>query len=40
MAIKEINKKTDLNLSIESLEQADYRRVIGVTFGIKDQVMR
>ena len=35
VAVTEINKKTDLKISIESLEQADYRRILGVTFGIK-----
>jgi len=37
VAITEINKKTDLNIEIESLEQAKQRRVTTLTFAIKAQ---
>jgi len=37
VAITEINKKTDLNIEIESLEQAKHRRVTTLTFAIKAQ---
>jgi plasmid replication initiation protein len=34
-AIAEINEKTDLNISLESLERSKHRRVTSVTFAIK-----
>lgn len=34
-AIAEINKKTDLNIALESLERAAHRRVTTLTFAIK-----
>jgi plasmid replication initiation protein len=34
-AIKEINAKTDLNIAIESIERAAYRRVTALAFAIK-----
>jgi hypothetical protein len=39
VAIAEINKKTDLKIEIESLEQAKHRRFIGVNFVIKEQAV-
>jgi plasmid replication initiation protein len=38
-AIAEIAKKTDLNIEIESLERSKHRRVISVTFAIKEQAV-
>ena len=37
LAIGEINKKTDLNIELESIERAKHRRVTGVVFSIKAQ---
>lgn len=34
VAIAEINKKTDLNVSVESLERSKHRRVTSVTFSM------
>jgi Initiator Replication protein len=39
VAIAEINKKTDLNIEIESLERAKHRRVIGLKIAIEEQAM-
>ena len=39
VAIAEINKKTDLNIEIKSLEQEKQRRVTGVNFVIKEQAV-
>jgi hypothetical protein len=36
-AIAEINKKTDLNIALESLEQSRHRRVTARIFAIKPQ---
>ena len=38
-AIAEINRKTDLNIALESLEQSKYRRVTALTFVIKEQAV-
>jgi Initiator Replication protein len=38
-AIAEINKKTDLNVVIESLGRSKHRRVTSVTFAIKEQAV-
>jgi hypothetical protein len=35
IAIREINKKTDLNIALESLERTKDRRVIALVFTIK-----
>jgi hypothetical protein len=40
VAIAEINRKTDLRIEIESLEQAKHRRVTGVNFVIREQARR
>jgi plasmid replication initiation protein len=37
IAVSEINKKTDINIEIESLERSKHRRVTSVTFAIKEQ---
>jgi plasmid replication initiation protein len=37
LAIGEINKKTDLNIELESIERAKHRRVTGLVFSIKAQ---
>jgi plasmid replication initiation protein len=37
VAILEINKKTDLKISIKSLERSKHRRVTSVTFAIEEQ---
>jgi plasmid replication initiation protein len=37
VAMTEINKKTDLKISVESLERAKHRRVTSVTFSIEEQ---
>ena len=37
LAIGEINKKTDLNIELESIERAKHRRVTGRVFSIKAQ---
>jgi plasmid replication initiation protein len=37
LAIREINKKTDLNIELESIERAKHRRVTGLVFSIKAQ---
>jgi hypothetical protein len=39
LAITDINKKTDLNIGIESLERSLHRRVTAVTFAIKEQAL-
>ena len=39
-AIREINKKTDLNIALESLERSLHRRVIALVFAIKEQAVR
>ena len=36
-AISEINRKTDLNIALESLERSKHRRVTTLTFAIKTQ---
>ena len=36
-AIAEINRKTDLSISIESLERSKHRRVTTVIFAIREQ---
>jgi plasmid replication initiation protein len=36
-AITEINEKTDLNVTLESLERSKYRRVTSLVFAIKNQ---
>jgi plasmid replication initiation protein len=38
-AIAEINKKTDLNIAIESLERSHHRRVTSLTFTIKERAV-
>lgn len=38
-AIAEIKEKTDLNISLESLERSKHRRVTSVTFAIKEQAV-
>jgi hypothetical protein len=38
-AIAEITKKTDLKITIESLERSKHRRVTSVTFVIKEQAV-
>jgi len=38
-AIREINKKTDLNIALQSLERSGHRRVTTLTFAIKAQVL-
>jgi plasmid replication initiation protein len=35
LAIGEINKKTDLDIELESIERAKHRRVSGLVFSIK-----
>jgi hypothetical protein len=35
VAIAEINAKTDLNITLESVEQARHRRVTALIFAIK-----
>jgi hypothetical protein len=37
VAIAEINAKTDLNIALESLEQAEHGRVTALIFAIKTQ---
>jgi plasmid replication initiation protein len=39
VAIREINKKTDINIEIESLERSKHRRVTSVTFAIDEQAV-
>jgi len=39
VAIAEINKKTDLNIEIESLDRSKHRRVTTLTFTIKTQAL-
>jgi plasmid replication initiation protein len=39
IAIAEINRKTDLNIAIESLKRSKHRRVTSLTFVIKEQAM-
>jgi hypothetical protein len=39
VAIAEINKKTDLNIAIASLEQSAHRRVTALTFVTKEQAV-
>jgi hypothetical protein len=38
-AIAEINEKTDLNISVESLGRSKHRRVTTLSFGLKAQVV-
>jgi plasmid replication initiation protein len=38
-AVAEINKKTDLNIALESLERSLHRRVTTLTFAIKAQAV-
>jgi hypothetical protein len=38
-AIAEINRKTDLNIELESLVRSKHRRVTSVTFAIKEQAV-
>jgi plasmid replication initiation protein len=40
VAMAEINKKTDLNIRLESLEQAEHGRVTALTFAIRTQAVR
>jgi len=37
LAISEINKKTDLNIALKSVEKADHSRVSTLIFAIKAQ---
>jgi hypothetical protein len=37
MAISEINRKTDLNIVLDSLERSKHRQVTSVTFAIEEQ---
>jgi Initiator Replication protein len=39
IAIAEINRKTDLNIVLDSLERAEHRRVTSLTFAIKEQAV-
>ena len=39
IAIAEINRKTDLNIVLDSLERAAHRRVTSLTFVIKAQAV-
>ena len=39
VAIAEINRKTDLKIAIQSIEQAKHRRLTSVTFGIEEQAV-
>jgi plasmid replication initiation protein len=39
-AISEINKKTDLNISLESVERSQHGRVASLTFAIKAQAVQ
>jgi plasmid replication initiation protein len=39
VAIAEINKKTDLNITLQSLERSSHRRVTTLTFAIKAQAV-
>jgi hypothetical protein len=39
VAILEISKKTDLKISIESLERSKHQRVTAVIFSIKEQAV-
>jgi plasmid replication initiation protein len=39
VAIAEINKKTDLNIALESLERSRHRRVTALTFTIRSQAV-
>jgi hypothetical protein len=38
-AIAEINRKTDLKIALDSLEQSKYRRVMALTFAIQPQTI-
>jgi hypothetical protein len=38
-AIREINKKTDLNVVLESLERSSHRHVTTLTFAIRTQAV-
>ena len=38
-AIREIDKKTDLNIALESLERSSHRRVTTLTFAIRTQAV-
>jgi plasmid replication initiation protein len=39
VAISEINKKTDIDIEVESLERSKHRRVTSVTFSIREQAV-
>jgi plasmid replication initiation protein len=39
IAVVEITKKTDLKISVKSLERSKHRRVVSVTFAIKEQAV-
>jgi hypothetical protein len=39
VAIAEINAKTDLNIALESLEEAEHGRVTALTLAIKAQAV-
>jgi plasmid replication initiation protein len=39
VAIAEINKKTDLEIKLKSIERSKYRRVVALTFAIKAQAI-
>ena len=39
IAVVEITKKTDLKISIKSLERSKHRRVTSVTFAIEEQAV-
>jgi plasmid replication initiation protein len=39
VAILEINKKTDINIEVQSLERSKHRRVTSMTFAIKEQTV-
>jgi plasmid replication initiation protein len=40
LAIAQINQKTDLNITLESLERAAHRRVTALTFSIKARTIQ
>ena len=40
VAIAEFNAKTDLNITVESLERVSHRRVTSLTFEIKTQALK
>ena len=39
IAVVEITKKTDLKISVKSLERSKHRRVVSVTFAIKEKAV-